>query len=171
MRKIVLSLLVLLLIGFGFYQWFNLNPLPEDQKIDKLVVLKSEREMRAYANGKLLKTYKIALGNNPIGDKQFEGDCKTPEGLYTINDKNPNSAYHKNLGISYPNLQDIAEARKLGKPTGGDIKIHGMRNGHSYLGFFHRLSDWTHGCIAVTDAEVDELYAHTPIGTPIEIRP
>ncbi len=171
MRKKIPVLAVLLLVSFILFYWHYSAPLPEGQEIEKLVVLKSERKMQAFAGGKLVKTYKIALGRNPVGDKQFEGDRKTPEGLYTINDKNPNSGYHKNLGISYPNAQDIAEARQLGKPTGGDIKIHGMRNGASYLGFFHRLTDWTHGCIAVTDAEVDELYAHTPIGTPIEILP
>ena len=171
MRKLVFTLFTLLFAVFVVYNWLTDGNLPKDQQIEKLVVLKSEREMRAYAGGKLLKTYRIALGTNPIGDKQFEGDRKTPEGIYFINGKNPNSGYHKNLGISYPNALDITEAKILGKPTGGDIKIHGMRNGFSYLGFFHRLTDWTHGCIAVTDAEIDELYAHTPIGTPIEIRP
>ena len=171
MRKIIPVLGLLALLSVAAFFWLKPNPHPKNQKIDKLVVLKSERKLLAYANGKLLKTYPIALGRNPVGHKRFEGDCKTPEGKYTINDKNPNSGYHKNLGISYPNAQDLAKAQLLGKPAGGAIKIHGMRNGHSYLGLFHTFSDWTYGCIAVTNAEMDELYAQTPIGTPIEIKP
>lgn len=171
MRKIFLGLPVLLFGLFIFFKWQSGPALAKNQKFDKLVVLKSERKLQAYANGKLLKTYNIALGRNPIGDKKFEGDFKTPEGRYIIHDKNPNSGYHKNLGISYPNKQDIDEARLLGKPTGGDIKIHGMRNGFGFLSPFHKLMDWTYGCIAVTNADVEELCQHTPIGTPIIIKP
>lgn len=118
-----------------------------------------------------MKSYKIALGKNPVGDKQFEGDDKTPEGLYYINDKNPNSGYHKNLGVSYPNASDSVEAKSFNKPVGGDIKIHGIRNYMGIIGKFHNLRDWTRGCIAVTDEEIDELYEHVPIGTPIQINP
>lgn len=171
MRKLALVFLGSFLLAAAFWGLRKPAALPEGQPIDKLVVLKSKRQLLAYSDGKLLKTYRVALGQNPVGAKQVEGDRKTPEGQYTINDKNLHSAYHKNLGISYPNAQDKAEARLLGKPAGGLIKIHGMRNGHGYLGLFHTFTDWTLGCIAVTNAEVDELYAHTPIGTPIEIKP
>ncbi|MBK8626491.1 MAG: L,D-transpeptidase family protein [Saprospiraceae bacterium] len=144
--------------------------LPADIQIDKLVVFKSKRQLLAYSNGQLVKTYKISLGRQPIGDKEFEGDKKTPEGLYFINDKNPSSGYHKNLGISYPNNDDIEYAKRLGKPTGGDIKIHGLRNKTGLIGKFHRWFDWTLGCIAVTNSEIDELYEAVKIGTPIDIK-
>ncbi|MDR0292200.1 MAG: L,D-transpeptidase family protein [Elusimicrobium sp.] len=145
--------------------------LADDAKIDKIEVLKSARKMNVYQNNALLKTYKIALGTNPVGPKEFEGDGKTPEGKYKINGKNPNSLYHKNLGVSYPNADDIARAKKLGKRTGGDIKIHGIGKTYGYLGAAHSLYDWTLGCIAVTNEEVDEIYAHTPVGTEINIKP
>jgi len=119
----------------------------------------------------LIKTYKIAIGQNSVGDKEFEGDKKTPEGNYTINSKNPNSGWHKNLGVSYPNNEDIAQAKSFGKPVGGDIKIHALRNGLGFIGKFHRSYDWTNGCIAVTNEEVDELYDIVKIGAVIEIQP
>lgn len=147
------------------------NSIPKSTKIDSIVVLKSERRLEVYNKGHLLKTYKIALGEHPVGQKQYEGDRKTPEGLYFINDKNPNSDYHKNLGISYPNTTDRAFAAKNSKSPGGSVKIHGLKNGKGYIGAAHLLTDWTHGCIAVTDEEVDEIYSHTPIGTPINILP
>jgi murein L,D-transpeptidase YafK len=125
----------------------------------------------AYSNGELLKTYKIALGKNPKGAKHYQGDNKTPEGVYTINGKNANSIAYKNLGISYPNKEDVERAKKLGKPTGGDIKIHGMMNGLGFIGGFHTYSDWTNGCIAVTDREIDELFKYVKIGAKIEILP
>lgn len=96
---------------------------------------------------------------------------KTPEGLYFINDKNPNSIFHKNLGISYPDKKDIINAKRLGKKAGGDIKIHGLSDNRNYIKTFHRWRDWTAGCIAVTNEEIDELYAAVKIGSPIEIYP
>lgn len=146
--------------------------LSSDIQIDKLIVYKSKREMQAYANGKLVKTYPIALGLNPIGHKQFEGDKKTPEGIYYINDRNANSAYHKNLGISYPNQKDKAFAQSQGKSAGGDIKIHGIKNGYGkVIGEKHLLKDWTDGCIAVTDREMDELFTAVKHNAMIDIRP
>jgi murein L,D-transpeptidase YafK len=119
----------------------------------------------------LVKTYKISLGKQPIGVKEFNGDKKTPEGLYLINDKNPNSRYHKNLGISYPNKDNIEDAKRLGKHPGGAVKIHGLRNKTGFISKFHRWFDWTLGCIAVTNEEIDELYNAVKIGTAIEINP
>lgn len=119
----------------------------------------------------MIKKYAISLGFSPKGKKRFENDGKTPEGLYYINNKNPNSICYKNLGISYPNKADILNAKKEHLPVGGSIKIHGLLNGRGFIGKFHRLFDWTNGCIAVTNMEIDELYNHTPIGTPIEIGP
>lgn len=127
--------------------------------------------MKVYSEGVLLKTYRISLGRSPIGHKQFEGDCKTPEGIYSIDGRNPNSTFHKNLGISYPNEKDLEKAKSLGKPAGGDIKIHGLRNGRGYISKFHRWKDWTAGCIAVTDTEIEELYDAVKIGAEIQIYP
>lgn len=107
----------------------NQPPLPKGAKIDKLIVYKSKRELHAFYQGELIKIYPISLGANPVGHKEFEGDMKTPEGRYVINDKNPNSAYHKNLGISYPNESDMAYAKARNRSAGGAIKIHGMKNG------------------------------------------
>lgn len=171
---IMKNLLIILQSAVGLYfcyQFFTDNDLPGRTQIDRLVVRKSERRLEAYAKGKLVKTYTIALGKEPLGDKRFQGDNKTPEGLYTINDKNPYSGYHKNLGISYPNASDRREAARLGQPVGGDIKIHGLPNKTPFIGKWHRLMDWTAGCIAVTNKEIDELYKAVPVGTPIEILP
>lgn len=147
------------------------TPLPEDAVIDRLVVHKSKRTMSAYSKGKLLKTYPIALGKQPVGHKHFEGDGKTPEGKYRINDRNPNSAYHKNLGVSYPNEADKAYAAAQGKSPGGLIKIHGIKNGWGSIGKRHLQRDWTDGCIAVTDEEIDELYRSVKHNAEIEILP
>ncbi|GHU02084.1 hypothetical protein FACS1894186_6100 [Alphaproteobacteria bacterium] len=145
--------------------------LPAEARVERLAVFKARREMEAYQGGKLLKTYKIALGFSPVGAKRFEGDGKTPEGLYHVGGKNPRSRYHKNLGVDYPNAQDKAYARKRGKSPGGDIKIHGLGKVFGPLGAAHALTDWTLGCIAVTNEEIDELYAVTPVGAEIEILP
>lgn len=145
--------------------------LPASAIVDSLVVIKHSRTMLVFEHGILLKKYKIALGKQPVGTKHFEGDMRTPEGLYYINGKNAQSAYHKNLGISYPNSSDRLFARKAGKPTGGDIKIHGLRNDQAYLGRFHTITDWTDGCIALSNDEIDELFVHINTGIPIYILP
>ena len=123
----------------------------------------------AFSKKVLIRTFVIAIGKGGTGAKQFEGDQKTPEGAYFINSKNANSGFHKNLGISYPNAQDIIEAQQLGNPAGAEIKIHGLKNGQAFIGKFQRWTDWTNGCIGLTNEEIDDLYAHTPIGTPILI--
>jgi murein L,D-transpeptidase YafK len=127
--------------------------------------------MHIYSKGECVKTYIISLGKNPTGDKKFEGDKKTPEGKYFIYNKNPNSECYKNLGISYPSKQDMEEAKRLGKKVGGSIKIHGLLNGKGWIGKFHRFQDWTAGCIAVTNEEMEELYQIIEVGTPIIIKP
>ena len=167
----VIATLLITFAGITIYYFYPGRKLPEGAAIDKLVVYKSRRKMLAYSNGELLKTYTVSLGKNPIGHKQFEGDCKTPEGIYSINDRNANSAYYKNLGVSYPNETDKEYAQKHGKSPGGLIKIHGLRNDRGYIGKFHRFKDWTAGCIAVTDKEMDELYNSVQIGTQIVIKP
>ncbi len=171
MRKILLIIvpisIILVLIIEGIYPT---RPLQEGVIIDKILVEKSKRKMYVYSNNQLIKTYRISLGKVPNGAKEFEGDKKTPEGLYSINDKNPNSDYHKNLGISYPNKQNVEFARKHNMNPGGQVKIHGLNRKVSWIGRFHLLIDWTAGCIAVTNSEIDELFDAVSIGTPIEIR-
>lgn len=169
-KKVVpygLSVVAVLLASYYFYPAKKLG---EGTTIDSLVVLKSQRTMDAYSHGRLVKRYAVSLGLND-GNKQREGDKRTPEGRYLINGKNPHSAYHKNLGISYPTSAQVAGARARNEKPGGDIKIHGLRNGMGFIGKFHRTANWTAGCIAVTNEEVDELYKHVPIGTLIFIYP
>lgn len=139
--------------------------------IDSIAIHKSERELLVFNHGSLVKTYAVSLGPSPEGDKEYEGDGKTPEGWYYINGKNPNSLYHKNLGVSYPNAEDIAHAAAIGKHTGGDIKIHGLPQG--YEGYRRKFlaKDWTAGCIAVSNKEIDELYEAVKVGTPVLITP
>lgn len=139
-------------------------------QIDFILIEKSKRIMSVYNDKKLLKTYKIALGKSPKGHKERQGDCKTPEGLYAISGRNINSKYHKSLKISYPNAQDKLHCAKIGCSTGNDIMIHGLHPKYSWLGSLHSLRDWTLGCIAVTDDEIDEIFASTPLGTKVEIR-
>lgn len=141
------------------------------QPVDSICVVKHRREMLVFSRDSLLKVYRVALGDTPIGPKRFQGDERTPEGLYRINDRNPYSSCHKNLGISYPNEADRTYARKAGKAVGGDIKIHGLPNGDGAIGKEHLLSDWTNGCVGITDEEVDELYQYVRIGSPILILP
>jgi len=161
----------LTLAGLMVYYFHSENKLSSSVQIDDIVVYKSKRQLLVYSNGQLLKTYKISLGRQPVGAKEFEGDKKTPEGIYFINDKSLNSRYHKNLGISYPDKNDIQNANRFGKSAGGDIKIHGLRNKMGFVGKFHRWFDWTLGCIAVTNEEIDELYGAIKVGTRIEIKP
>jgi murein L,D-transpeptidase YafK len=160
-----------LIVVLTIYYFYPEKKLPADASINKLIVLKSKRQLLAYSNAELLKTYTISLGANPVGDKEYEGDKKTPEGKYVIYAKSATSCCHKNLGISYPDKQDLEKAKQLKKPAGGDIKIHGLGNGLGFIGKFQRWLDWTSGCIGVTDEEVDELFRAVAISTPIEIRP
>lgn len=171
LKRIIVWSLLSSLIALSIYYFYPERKLPKGTKINLLIVHKSKRELLAYSNGKLIKTYKISLGRHPIGHKVMEGDKKTPEGIYFIFAKNPASGYHKNLGISYPNIADVAASKKIKQPTGGDVKIHGLRNGLGFISKFQRCWDWTAGCIALTDEEVDELYEAVAIGTKIEIKP
>ncbi|MFP4527345.1 MAG: murein L,D-transpeptidase family protein [Candidatus Kapaibacterium sp.] len=155
--------------GIAAYNFWPEAPIDTSKKIDRILVIKHKREMQIFSNGEIVKAYHISLGRQPIGPKQFEGDNKTPEGIYIINDKNPNSTYHLNLGISYPTKEDTEYARSMNRLPGGQIKIHGLRNGLGFIGKLHRLVDWTAGCIAVTNWEIEELYQAIPIGTEIEI--
>lgn len=171
MKKATFFIILFFIIGAVIYNLYPEKKLPTNTEIDYIIVKKSNRQLLAYSKQKLIKTYQISLGDSPVGHKEFEGDEKTPEGVYVINAKNPNSGYHKNLGVSYPNKKDITKAKLLSKDPGGDIKIHGIRNHLGFIGKFQRFSDWTNGCIALTNKEVDELFYAVNIGTKIEIRP
>lgn len=171
MKKIIVISIVVVFFFISCWYFYRPVQLPHGTISERLLVYKSRHLLELYANGKLMKSYSIAIGKTPTGRKQVEGDLKTPEGKYFIFAKNPGSAYHKNLGISYPNEADKSLASALNKPPGSEIKIHGLKNGMSFIGKFHRLTDWTNGCIALTDQEVDEIYEATPVGTPIIIYP
>jgi murein L,D-transpeptidase YafK len=140
-------------------------------KVDRIVIVKSAREMTLMAGGKAIKTYKVALGTQPVGAKDRQGDHKTPEGEYVIDEKVPNSRFHRALHISYPSVADRERARKLGVSPGGDVEIHGLEAKYAWLGQLHRQTDWTDGCIAVTDEEIDEIWPMVSVGTRIQIRP
>lgn len=139
--------------------------------VDQVVVVKSARTLTLLAKGKAVRSYKVALGSEPVGAKQREGDHKTPEGAYVLDRRNPKSRFYRSIHISYPNEQDRKRAAQLGVSPGGDIMVHGLPNGFGWLGATHREKDWTDGCIAVTDKEMDEIWELVRDGTPIEIRP
>jgi len=143
-------------------------PVTERLIADYLLVDKSDRTLIAYSAGRPIKAYYgIRFGDAPMGHKRFEGDERTPEGVYTIDTRNPNSSYHLSLRISYPNAADRAHAAQYGRSPGGDIFIHGQPNGYGGPTISY---DWTDGCIAVSNAEIEELWQIVPDGTPIEIR-
>ena len=144
-------------------------PLPASATADKVLVLKAERKLVLIKGDQVLKTYKISLGGNPIGPKIREGDSKTPEGKYVLDRHNPMSQYHRSIHISYPNADDVARAKKLGVSPGEDLFIHGEPN--DYHGPSQEMGDWTDGCVAVSNADMDEIWRAVADGTPIEIRP
>ena len=159
-----LSLLLLAACGSAQSQ-----PLPAVTKIDRLLVDKSDRVLIGYSGSREVVRYtRIRLGDAPVGHKRFEGDEKTPEGSYKISGRNPASAYHLSLRISYPNAADRAYAKARGRSPGGDIFIHGQPN--AWIGPTI-ARDWTDGCIALSNAEIKQLWDIVPDGTPITIRP
>lgn len=136
-------------------------------EVTRVVVMKADRRMYLMHHDKVLRDFRIELGFAPDGHKQFEGDGRTPEGRYTIDRRNPNSTYHLSLGISYPNPNDREVASSMGLSAGGDIFIHGGPR----RGIDRKGPDWTAGCIAVTDREMEDIYAMVRDGTPIDIFP
>ena len=127
--------------------------------------------MQLFAGGNVIRTYKVALGRGGLAAKEREGDARTPEGRYTIDARNDHSRYHRALHVPYPNAVDRERAARLGISPGGAIMIHGLPSGMGWVGSAHRLYDWTLGCIAVTDEEIEEIWKLVPLGTPVEIRP
>ena len=146
-------------------------PLPRGITADRLVVDKSERTLTVWWHGVPLKTYRVSLGGDPVGAKEKQGDARTPEGVYTVEKRHESSEFHRALHLSYPNAADRAQARAARVKPGGNIEIHGLKPGYEWVGSAHTLFDWTDGCIAVTNSEIEELWRTVPLGTPVEIRP
>ena len=134
-------------------------------------MIKEKRLLLLMKEGEILKAYRISLGKQPVGHKKCVGDQRTPEGKYVLDARNPDSRFYKSLHISYPNLSDIRSAKQRGVSPGGDIMIHGLPNESGGIGPLHRKIDWTDGCIAVTNTEIEEIWRLVPNGTPIEINP
>lgn len=145
--------------------------LPGSAHADKVLVLKKEHALELLDHGKVLKKYEVALGSDPVGPKTQRGDHKTPEGLYILDHRNEHSQFYRSIHLSYPNSTARARAQKLGVAPGGDIVIHGLPNGYGWIGSGHRAKDWTDGCVAVTNEEMDEIWRIVSDGTPIEITP
>lgn len=167
MRFLALSLSLVLLTVSGLFS----NCAWASPKIDLVVVTKSESSMKVLRQGKVLKTYRIAMGDSPVGHKLTEGDQRTPEGRYILDYKKSDSAYYRAIHISYPNDEDRLRANALGISPGGQIMIHGENPNSSLSPEEAQMYNWTDGCIAVTNAEMDELWQMIDAGTPIEIWP
>jgi murein L,D-transpeptidase YafK len=177
MKKIALFVILSLLC---FIIWTSYQKTPVEkivdkpligQTADKIVVEKSARRLTLLSNGNVLKSYVVSLGKQPNDKKQREGDGRTPEGFYKIDYRNPKSAYHLSLHISYPNDTDLKNAEVGHYSAGNNIMIHGIPNGFGWMGGLFRFIDWTAGCIAVTDSEIEEIWQAVPDGTVIDIRP
>jgi len=166
----IMRWLVWLVLTFGVIATADSHAPPAAREADRILILKADHRMELLSHGEVLKTYKVALGD-PRGPKVQAGDKKTPEGTYFVDGKNPHSLFHRALHLSYPNAADRERARKLGVSPGGDIEIHGLPSQYAWMGAAHRTVDWTTGCIAVTNPEIDEIWDLVAVGTPVEIRP
>ncbi|WP_022850312.1 L,D-transpeptidase family protein [Limisalsivibrio acetivorans] len=161
MKLLVPAILLLMLISVQVYS----------ESADLILIEKSKRRLTLYSGEKAIGSYPISLGFEPEGAKLCEGDGKTPEGLYRISVKNPMSSYHLSLGISYPNKDDRRASMAAGCPPGGDIMIHGLPPKYSWARRLHLLIDWTAGCIAVTNRDIEEIWELTPVNTKVRIEP
>jgi murein L,D-transpeptidase YafK len=137
---------------------------------DRIVVVKSRKMLYLQNGGKVFASYPVVFGSNPDGHKQKQGDGRTPEGVYTIDAKKANSAYYKALHVSYPNAKDIVLAKASGVSPGGDIMIHGQKNGFSWASFIVQYFNWTKGCIALTNGNMEHVWQSVNEGTTIEIQ-
>lgn len=155
----------MLLAGICFSQQL------QAESADLILIEKAKRVLKLIKGGKQIAQYSIALGGEPVAAKHCQGDNKTPEGEYSIIARNLKSSYYRSLQISYPNQSDRKIANQLGCAPGGDIMIHGLPNGRGWLGAAHRLHDWTLGCIALTNSEIDQIWKWVPIGTKVRIMP
>jgi murein L,D-transpeptidase YafK len=181
----VVACILGLAVAFGAFDGASadaLDPLPDfelgvvlgqdsEPKIDRIRVFKSERRLVLLSGDLAVYEYEVALGGDPTGPKREKGDERTPEGEYVIDSRKKDSDFHLALHISYPNAEDRRRARKRGVDPGGAIMIHGLPNGFGLIGAAHRLADWTDGCIAVTNEEIEEIWRRVANGVAIEIRP
>jgi len=169
--KIFLGLIVLATILFSIDQYIPALLAEKLPKVDKVLVNKSERKLYLLDNNTIIKSYDIGLGKKPVGAKKKEGDSKTPEGKYILDYRNPESDYHLSLHISYPDKNDIARADSNSYSPGGDIMIHGRPNYLGWVPFIYDKTDWTEGCIAVSNIEIEEIWNAVDDSTEIEILP
>jgi murein L,D-transpeptidase YafK len=168
--KRLLAIVIIVIAVLGVALLSGGHP-SQQQRASKVLVLKTEHRLLLLDEGNnAMRTYAIAIGRGGVEPKQRQGDHKSPEGVYVIDRHKGDSRFHRALHVSYPNDADRERARKAGIDAGGDIMIHGIQNGLGWLGPLHRAVDWTDGCIAVTDAEIEEIYSAVPDGTPVEIR-
>ena len=165
MRKLITALISLLLLTQGGLQAGSFPT------ADRVVVEKGDRKLHLVKNGEAFRTFDIALGIRPAGDKKFEGDFRTPEGTYLLDIRNPNSDYFLSIHVSYPDSNDRREANENGVSPGGAIMIHGQPNSPTRSEAYYRTQDWTNGCIAVSNSDMIDIWLMTGSNTPIEIRP
>lgn len=168
MKRFILPLTLLALIGVLISPHHANAAIPP---VELVVVYKSQQVLQLLSGNEVVRSYQVAIGRNPLGHKQKVGDCRTPEGAYVIDRHNKNSRFHKSLHISYPNKQDLSVAKNFGHTPGSDIMIHGLPKGFEDLGDIHFKRNWTKGCIAVNNAEIDEIWQLVADGTPIIIKP
>lgn len=162
-RNLVLGALLGLFVSSAAYASGTIHA-------DKVVVIKNEKQLLLLRKGEILKSYKVSIGRKP-GRRVRRGDNRTPEGSYVIDRRNPRSSFYKALHISYPNASDVRTARKLGVSPGGEVLIHGLPSGFEDLGASHADYNWTRGCIAVSNEEMDEIWQLVADGTPVKIVP
>jgi murein L,D-transpeptidase YafK len=142
-----------------------------ENKADLVIIEKSKRLLSLYKSEKLLSSFHVSLGTNPVGAKEQIGDGKTPEGRYRLDNKKLDSNFYKAIHISYPNAKDLENAKNLGVSPGGDIMIHGQKNGYSWATLFTQRLDWTKGCIALSNSDMDLVWDAVDVGTAVDIRP
>lgn len=174
MKKLFLAFIAIIIASVAVI-WIlgksESKPLPAGVVADKILIEKGLRRLTLFRQGKPLKTYQVALGRNPQGKKTEEGDCRTPEGTYTIDRRKQHSKYCRALHISYPSPSDVAQAKARGVSPGDDVMIHGLPNALSFVGKLHLIRDWTLGCVAVTNPEIEEIWRVVPDGVVVEIVP
>lgn len=171
MVKVLILLPVVALLAVLVWAHWPGPALAPGLKADRILVEKSARTLTLLNGTSVLKRYSVSLGHTPVGPKEREGDQKTPEGVYRIIEHKRDSSFHLALRVSYPEPADLERARAAGVKAGSDIMVHGLPNGRGFIGRAHRAKDWTAGCVAVTNPEIEEIFAAVADGTPIEIRP
>jgi murein L,D-transpeptidase YafK len=168
---LAIAAIAIAVISIGYFANREDLPIPEGTVADRVLIQKRARTLTLFKEGRSLKSYRVSLGRQPEGKKTVEGDGRTPEGMYLIDRRKSKSRFHRALHISYPNRDDLSQARALGVSPGGDIMIHGLPDGLGIFGKLHLKYDWTAGCIAVTNPQIEEIWRIVPDGTKVEIVP